>query len=78
MRSSKSISRSTQWKFEIPKWGQGTLLKQILAFEIDIEKTTAKFKLSQNRDADDRESVIRAFSRSSHEMEREVARLMKP
>ena len=54
-----------------------TELKGIVGFEIPIDRLEGKFKLNQNRSAEDREGVIRALEKSTHPDEREVARLMR-
>jgi len=69
--------RPNPWRFEIPDWGRGKLLARIAVFEIAIERIDAKFKLSQNRDPADRESVLRAFNASADPSERDVARWME-
>ncbi|HEU4929892.1 MAG TPA: FMN-binding negative transcriptional regulator [Candidatus Krumholzibacteria bacterium] len=52
-------------------------LAGIVGFEIPIDRIEGKFKLNQNRSADDRWGVVRALEGSSHPDEREIARLMR-
>ena len=51
-------------------------LRAIVAFEVPIERIEGKFKLNQNRTAEDRAGVVRALSRSSRPEDREMAALM--
>lgn len=52
-------------------------LAGIVGFEIPIDRVEGKFKLNQNRSAEDRWGVVRALEGSSHPDEREIARLMR-
>lgn len=52
-------------------------IKGIVGFEIPIDRLEGKFKLNQNRSAEDRQGVVRALERSSHPDEREIARIMR-
>lgn len=48
-----------EWKMsDAPRDYMEQMLDSIVAFRIDIESVSAKSKLSQNRDANDRDSVI--------------------
>ncbi len=49
----------------------------IIGFEIEIEQIEAKFKLSQNRPAGDRERVLRRLRQSSSLSDQEVAKMME-
>ena len=51
-------------------------LPEIAGFEIKIEKLQGKFKLNQNRTAEDREGVIEALSAGEDPEQRAVASLM--
>jgi len=53
------------------------LVKQIVAFRIDIGKLEGKWKLSQNHPAERRENVARQLAQSDHSSAREIARLMR-
>jgi transcriptional regulator len=53
------------------------MLKGIVAFELGIEKLVGKFKLSQNKSVEDRESVIFNLKLLGGEMNTRVAGLMQ-
>jgi transcriptional regulator len=53
------------------------LIKQIVAFRIDIGKLEGKWKLSQNHPAERRENVARQLAQSDDSSAREIARLMR-
>jgi transcriptional regulator len=50
--------------------------QEIVVFGIEIQKIEAKFKLSQNRSAEDRRSVAQALAQSIADLDRETAALM--
>lgn len=53
------------------------MLRAIVSFEIPVARIEAKFKLSQNRSATDRERVIHALETSAESGARGVAELMR-
>jgi len=53
------------------------MLRAIVNFRIPIARIEGKFKMSQNRPAEDRQSVADALSRSPDQAERETAALMR-
>jgi len=53
------------------------LVPALVAFEIEVEQLTGKFKLSQNRSREDWQGVVDAFEQSSNADERAVLALMK-
>ena len=65
------------WKMQLPPEYFNTMLDAIIGFEIPITVLTGKFKLSQNRPADDRPRVIAALQATGSDAGREVARLMR-
>lgn len=65
-----------QWNTLREKYRSG-MLKQIVAFEITVERMEAKFKLSQNRPKRDQANVIEQLEQSTDSAAREVAQLMK-
>ena len=65
------------WKFDPGAQWIGVMLRQILAFEMPVEKLNGKFKLSQNKGSRDREGVIREFEASGHPDLQELAGLMR-
>ncbi|HEX5340407.1 MAG TPA: FMN-binding negative transcriptional regulator, partial [Gammaproteobacteria bacterium] len=52
-------------------------LDYIVAFEIEIERLEAKFKLNQNRSRGDQEGVIEALSETDDPMKRALAEFMR-
>lgn len=64
------------WDFDPNAAWVQKLLTEIVAFEIQIEKLEGKFKLNQNRKAEDREAVVERLSASEDPSERAVASLM--
>lgn len=52
-------------------------LRGIVAFRIPIERMEGKFKLNQNKKAEDRDAVIEAFSDSAEPSELAVAQAMR-
>jgi transcriptional regulator len=56
--------RAAPWKVgDAPASYVDSLLRAIVGFELTIEKLDGKYKLSQNRDAADRDSVREAYMR---------------
>jgi len=53
------------------------MLQAIVGFEIEVKRVEAKFKLSQNRSAHDRQSIIANFSASGNTSKVEMARIMQ-
>ena len=68
--------RPQPWPMQLPSDYQGRMLAEIVGFEITITRITGKFKLSQNRPADDRERVVAALEAGTG-AEQELARLMR-
>ncbi len=52
------------WKYDLPQEFREKLVQAIVGFEIIVDRYEAKFKLSQNREAADYDSVIRHLSKS--------------
>src|ERR1700712_2085105 len=68
--------RAEPWKVgDAPASYVDSLLRAIVGFELAIEKLEGKYKLSQNRDAEDREGVREAFVREGRS---DLSGLMKP
>lgn len=65
------------WKIQLPPEYFNTMLDAIIGFEIPITVLVGKFKLSQNRPADERPRVIAALQASGSDAGREVALLMQ-
>ncbi len=53
------------------------LMKGIVAFEVRVTRLEGKAKLSQNKDAENRRSVISHLERSAFAGDRELAALMR-
>ncbi|MBT9540345.1 FMN-binding negative transcriptional regulator [Thiobacillus sp.] len=64
------------WKPDLAGERRTKLLGMIVGFEIEITDIQAKFKLSQNRSAEDRLRVIEELESSKNSMEASVAKLM--
>lgn len=65
------------WTGDIPEEFRDKLIQGIVAFEIPIERIEGKFKLSQNRSAEDIQSVVDALSHSDDESSKAVAQMMR-
>jgi transcriptional regulator len=68
--------RQNRWQAALPKEYWDDMLTGIVGFEIEIERMTGKFKLSQNRPVDDMHRVIDALASGGAEP-RAVAELMR-
>jgi transcriptional regulator len=64
------------WKPDLAGERRTKLLGLIVGFEIEITDIQAKFKLSQNRSAEDRMRVVAELENSGNPMEASVAKLM--
>jgi transcriptional regulator len=66
------------WKFELPDdlLDPEVLMKAIVGFEIEITELHSKFKLSQNRCLEDRESVMQGLSQRGDDQSRAVLEMM--
>jgi len=65
------------WRMDLPADYRDKMIAGIVGFEIDIVRMEGKFKLSQNRPADDRPRVIEALGRIGSDDALGVARLMR-
>jgi len=69
--------RTDPWSLDrLPAGSLDRQMKGIVAFEMPIERLEGKFKLSENRTAEDRAGVIAGLRASADPMAHEVARLM--
>jgi transcriptional regulator len=64
------------WRGDLPADFKARMLKGIVGFEITVTRLEGKFKLGQNRSAQDIAGVIAALARSERQTERELAVLM--
>ncbi len=67
----------TNWEYKVPEKFRLGLIKHIVGIKIHIEQTEGKFKLSQNRSTQDKESVQGHLAQSSHSMDLAMLKLMK-
>jgi len=66
------------WDFDaLPPEFRDSQMKAIVVLEIGVERMTGKFKLSQNRPAEDRAGVVRNLERSDRPDDRALAALMR-
>jgi transcriptional regulator len=63
------------WELRDDAWTRG-LLSAVVGFEMMITRLEGKFKLSQNRDADDHAGVVEVLGRSNRPEDREMAAMM--
>jgi transcriptional regulator len=64
------------WQLNLSSERRAKLLSMIVGFEIEITDVQGKFKLSQNRPAEDQKRVIEELSQSSNPLDVAVAKLM--
>ncbi len=64
------------WPFQLPDDYVQKMMQGVVGFEIQITRLEGKFKLSQNRTANEREKVIDALRDSSDTMSTGIAELM--
>jgi transcriptional regulator len=70
--------RERRWSTEaVPEESYGKLLSAIVGFEIPVSRCEAKFKLGQNRSAEDRAGAIAGLERESSPTARELAKFMR-
>ena len=65
------------WRINEPAEFVERMLKQIVAFRIPITRLEGKWKLNQNRPADQRQRVINVLSQRSDENSQAIAQLMR-
>jgi transcriptional regulator len=73
----ESEPRDNPWHPSLPREYLDGMLRGIVGFEIPIVDITGKFKLSQNRPADDQAHVVRALRAIGSDMAAGVAELMQ-
>ncbi len=69
-------NRAKPWEMELPPEYMEGMMRGIVGIEIELVRLQGKFKLSQNRPAEDRRRVLDALA-DGPPHEREVARLMQ-
>jgi transcriptional regulator len=65
------------WQLAEPTEFVERLVQQIVAFRIPIERLEGKWKLNQNRPAEQRQRVIEVLSRHEDDNSQEISRLMR-
>lgn len=65
-----------QWE-SLPDDYKLNMMKGIVGFEITVDELQGKKKISQNRSATERESIIGALSTSADSAERDIATYMR-
>lgn len=66
----------TNWNYELPEDFHEKLLKAIVWVKLKVIKLEGKFKLSQNRDQLDYESVIKKLSEKTSDNDKELLKYM--
>jgi transcriptional regulator len=69
--------REKPWTMDLPEKFLEGMLKGIVAFEIEVASIEGKLKLSQNRTAEERRSVIRGLEESGDPLAKELATVMR-
>jgi transcriptional regulator len=64
------------WEFRLPDDYVQNMIQGIIGFEMEITRLEGKYKLSQNRSANDRRRVIAALELQTDDMSLGVAKLM--
>ena len=68
----------SNWKLEdAPEEYVQMMLKAIIGIEIEISSLVGKFKLSQNRPAEDYEAVVEQLEKSPQEALQEMLKFMR-
>jgi transcriptional regulator len=71
------VTQPHPWQPDLPEDFTAGRLREVVAFRLDITRVEAKFKLSQNRPATDRENVTATFESSNHPSLRDLGRAMR-
>jgi transcriptional regulator len=66
-----------RWKYELPADFTAQLRKAIVGVKLKIVGLEGKFKLSQNRDAEDYASVLKSFAARTDDNSRELTAYMR-
>lgn len=71
-------SNSSPWEFELPEdlKDEALLTSAIVSFKFHIERTEAKFKLSQNRSKEDQNGVLEGLLERKDDMSRIVRQMI--
>jgi transcriptional regulator len=69
----------SNWKLDdAPEDYVQIMLKAIIGIEIEVKSLVGKFKLSQNRPAQDYAAVVETIEKSPQEVLQEMRKYMKP
>ncbi len=71
------VARHTPDMRAIPPEFEQKMLLALVTFEIRLTRLEGKYKLNQNKSAEDRANVIAALSKSANDSERQTADLMR-
>ena len=66
-----------EWTLDLPEKDKMEMLHAIVVFEIPVERMEAKFKLSQNRSAEDQANVARKLTEQGDDLGRYMAEIMR-
>ena len=66
----------TPWAGDLPEEYRDRMIKGIVAFEMPITRIEGKFKLGQNRSAEDQQGMYDVLAQSADPDDQAVARLM--
>ena len=69
--------REKPWTMDLPEPYLQAMMKQIVAFEVDVASIEGKLKLSQNRTPEEVESVVRGLEESGDPLAAELAGVMR-
>jgi len=64
------------WKLDESDERVMNLFNAIVCFRVNVQKIEAKLKLNQNKDIEERQSVIKQLKTSNQFMDLEIAKLM--
>lgn len=70
-------SNSSPWKYELPEDFRRKLVQAIVGIKLNVGRVEGKFKLSQNRSAEDYQAVFDHFSARTDDNSQELFQLMK-
>lgn len=66
----------TNWNYELPEDFHEKLLKAIVWIKLEVVKLEGKFKLSQNRERIDYESVIKNLTEQPSDNDKDLVKYM--
>jgi transcriptional regulator len=69
--------RKQPWRMELPEPYLEGMMRQIVAFDVEVTSLEGKLKLSQNRTPEERRSVIQGLDESGDPLARALADVMR-